>query len=176
LLISDAWRATSWKDKFTIWFKPTGWRPENFEEQFPVKKIKDVYIFEKFNSSNSKKLIYWSVTQSLITLLLVSYLFNNIALIGFPNIFVYGAFLYITIYSYTELMDTRKQTLFWEGFRLLFGVLIVLNLGDWFGLNSFISIGSYIILAYLVVSFLVTFYFVFVEFRKPTPITPTINI
>jgi hypothetical protein len=71
-------------------------------------------------------------------------------------------------------MDTRKQTLFWEGFRLLFGVLIVLNLGDWFGLNSFISIGSYIVLAYLVVSFLVTFYFVFIDFRKP--ITPTINI
>mgnify|MGYP003437476922 FL=1 len=29
LLISDAWRAKNWKDKLTIWFKPTGWRPEN---------------------------------------------------------------------------------------------------------------------------------------------------
>lgn len=112
LLISDAWRATSWKDKFTIWFKPTGWRPDNFEEKFPVKKIKDVYGFEKFNSSNSKKLIYWSVVQALITLLLVSYMFNNIAIIGFPNIFIYGAFLFITIYSYTELMDTHKYSIF----------------------------------------------------------------
>jgi hypothetical protein len=33
LLISDAWRAENWKDKFTIWFKPTGWRPENFFEE-----------------------------------------------------------------------------------------------------------------------------------------------
>ena len=89
LLIADAWRAPNWKDKFTIWFKPTGWRPESFEEKFPVKKIKDVYGFEKFNSSNSKKLIYWAVIQSLITLLLVSYLFNNLAIIGFPNVFIY---------------------------------------------------------------------------------------
>jgi sterol desaturase/sphingolipid hydroxylase (fatty acid hydroxylase superfamily) len=168
LLITDAWRAPNWKDKFTIWFKPTGWRPENFEEKYPVKKIKDVYNFQKFNSSNSKKLIYWSVLQALITLLLVSYLFNNIAFIGYQNIFIYGAFLFITIYSYTELMDTHKYSLFWEGFRLLFGVLIILNFGDWFGLNSFISFGSYLVLSYLVVSFLMTFYFVFIEFRKPT--------
>ena len=173
LLICDAWRAPNWKDKFTIWFKPTGWRPENFEEKYPVKKIKDVYNFQKFNSSNSKKLIYWSVLQALITLLLVSYLFNNIAFIGNKNVFIYGAFLFISIYSYTELMDTHKYSLFWEGFRLLFGVLIILNFGDWFGLNSFISFGSYVVLSYLVVSFLMTFYFVFIEFRKPLFATPT---
>jgi len=118
-------------------------------------------------------LIYWSVLQALITLLLVSYLFNNIAFIGYRNIFIYGAFLFITIYSYTELMDTHKYSLFWEGFRLLFGVLIILNFGDWFGLNSFISFGSYLVLVYLIVSFLMTFYFVSIEFRKPNFTTPT---
>jgi hypothetical protein len=173
LLIIDAWRAPNWKDKFTIWFKPTGWRPENFEEKYPVKKIKDVYNFQKYNSSFSKKLIYWSVLQALITLLLVSYLFNNIAFIGNQNIFIYGAFLFITIYSYTELMDTNKYSLFWEGFRLLFGVLIILNFGDWFGLNSFISFGSYLVLSYLIVSFFMNFYFVFLEFKKPIFSTPT---
>jgi hypothetical protein len=71
-------------------------------------------------------------------------------------------------------MDTHKSSLFWEGFRLLFGVLIVINFGDWFGLNSFISIGSYLVLSYLIVSFLVTFYFVFIDFRKPTPMTQTL--
>lgn len=172
LLISDAWRASSWKDKFTIWFKPTGWRPENFEENYPVKKIKDVYNFKKFNSSNSKKLAYWSVIQSLITLLFISYLFNNIAIIGFPNVFIYGSFLFITIYSYTELMDTHKYSIFWEGFRFLFGVIIILNFGDWFGLNNTISFGNFIVFGYLIVSFLMTFYFVFIEFRKSTPLTP----
>jgi hypothetical protein len=40
LLISDAWRAETGD---TIWFKPTGWRPENFEEKYPVNKITNVY-------------------------------------------------------------------------------------------------------------------------------------
>ena len=166
LLIADAWRSDSWKDKFTIWFQPTGWRPENFEERYPVQKIKDVYAFQKFNSSHSKKLIYWSVVQALITLLFVSYLFNTISTIGIPNIFIYGAFLFLTIYSYTELMDTRSSALFWEGLRLFFGIAIVLRLGDWFGLNGLTPYGNYGVIGYLLFSLLATFYFVFVVFKK----------
>jgi alkylglycerol monooxygenase len=174
LLIADAWRSDTWKDKFTIWFKPTGWRPENFEEKYPVQKIKDVYAFQKYNSSHSKKLIYWSVVQALITLVFVSYLFNNIATIGMPNIFIYGAFLFLTIYSYTELMDTRSSALFWESLRLLFGIAIVLRLGDWFGLNGFTPYGNYSIIGYLLFSILVTVYFVFIVFKKAPAALQTI--
>jgi hypothetical protein len=48
LLILDAWRTESWKDKFRIWFMPTGWRPEGFEEKYPVDKITDPYDFKKY--------------------------------------------------------------------------------------------------------------------------------
>jgi hypothetical protein len=41
-------------NKFTIWFKPTGWRPENFEEKYPVTKITNVYDFEKYGVQHSK--------------------------------------------------------------------------------------------------------------------------
>jgi sterol desaturase/sphingolipid hydroxylase (fatty acid hydroxylase superfamily) len=174
LLIADAWRSKNWKDKLTIWFKPTGWRPENFEEIYPVRKIKDVFAFQKYNSSHSKKLIYWSVAQALITLIFVSYLFNNIATIGMPNIFIYGAFLYLTIFSYSELMDNRPSAFFWEGLRLLFGTAIILRLGDWFGLNGFIYYGNYSVIGYLMFSLLVTVYFVFVAFKKTPPIPQNI--
>jgi len=166
LLIADAWRSNNWKDKFTIWFQPTGWRPENFEAHYPVQKIKDVYAFDKYNSSHSKKLVYWSVVQALITLVFVSYLFNNIAAIGMPNIFIYGAFLFLTIYSYTELMDTRSSALFWEVLRFFFGIAIVLRLGDWFGLNGLTPFGNYGIIGYLLFSLSATVYFVFVVFKE----------
>jgi sterol desaturase/sphingolipid hydroxylase (fatty acid hydroxylase superfamily) len=165
LLIQDAWRAENWKDKFTIWFKPTGWRPENFEEKYPVNKIDDVFNYEKYGTKNSQKLIYWSVTQVLITLLFVSYLFDNIAKIGLPNIFIYGFFILITIYSYTELMDKSKYAIFWEGFRLSIAITIILYFGDWFGLNNIFSGGNYIILTYLTLSFLTTIYFVTIDFK-----------
>jgi alkylglycerol monooxygenase len=173
LLIADAWRTKNWKDKFTIWFQPTGWRPENFEEKYPVQKIKDVYAFQKYNSSHSKKLVYWSVLQALITLVFVSYLFNNIATIGMPNIFIYGAFLFVTIYSYTELMDTRSSALFWEGLRFFFGIAIVLRLGDWFGLNGLTPYGNFSIIGYLLFSLLATVYFVFVVFKKTPAVLQT---
>lgn len=166
LLITDAWRSDNWKDKFTIWFKPTGWRPENFEDKYPVTKIKNVYNFEKYGNSNSKKLEYWAITQALITLLLITYLFNSIAKIGLPNLFIYGLFIYITIYSYTELMDEKKFSLFWESLRFLFGIGIIVCFGDWFGMNQFINFANYILIGYLIVSILITIYFVGTDFGK----------
>lgn len=164
LLISDAWRAEKWNDKFTIWFKPTGWRPENFEEKYPVNKITDVYNFEKYGSENSLKLTYWSLAQALITLVIVAFLFNNIGNIGLPNIFVYGLFIFLTVYSYSELMDKNKHSIYWESFRFLIAMGILFYFGDWFGLSSFFPIGNYLIVGYLILSLLMNFYFVFFEF------------
>jgi hypothetical protein len=166
LLITDAWRAEKWQDKLTIWFKPTGWRPENFEERFPVKKITNVTDFEKYGNNYSSKLVYWSITQVFITLLFVSYLFKNIAAIGLPGIFVYGFFIFLTIYSYTELMDMRKMSLVWEGIRFIFSIGILWYYGDWFGLNSFLSFSNFVIIGYFSVSFSMSLYFVQIDFKK----------
>lgn len=166
LMLTDAWRTENWQDKFTIWFKPTGWRPENFEEKYPVNKIKNVYDFEKYGSQYSKKMMFWAVTQATITLLFISYLFNSVAKIGLPNIFIYGAFVFITIYSYTELMDTRKFSIFWEAIRFLFGIAIISWFGDWFGINTIFPFANYVIVSYLVLSLLVSLYFVNNNFEK----------
>ncbi|MFB9080045.1 sterol desaturase family protein [Flavobacterium procerum] len=165
LLIKDAWRAENWKDKFTIWFKPTGWRPENFEEKYPVKKIENVYEFEKYGIYNSKKLIWWSVIQMLITLLFVSYLFNNIAKIGLPAIFIYGFYIFVTIYSSAELMDKSKYSVYWEMFRFILLLFIITYYGDWFQLNLIISVGSYILISYAFISLLISMYFVTIDFK-----------
>jgi alkylglycerol monooxygenase len=166
LLCKDAWRTKSWKDKCTIWFKPTGWRPNGLEEKYPIHKISNVYHFNKYNAQNSKLLIYWSVVQVLITLLFLGFLCNNIASIGLPNIFIYGAFIFITVYSYTELMDKNKLSVFWEAARLIVGLTIIFYLGDWFGSNALLFSSTYFVIAYLVLSFLITVYFVLVDFKK----------
>lgn len=166
LLITDAWRAENWQDKFTIWFKPTGWRPENFEIKYPVKKITDVYNFEKYGSIYSKKLIYWSIFQAAITLLLITYMYNSIAIIGLPNVFIYGAFIFLSVYSYTELMDARKISMLWESIRFLFGIGLIFYFGDWFGINQLFPFATYLIAAYLILSLVVTLYFNNNNFEK----------
>lgn len=166
LMISDALRAENWKDKFTIWFKPTGWRPENFEVKYPVNKITNVYHFEKYGTQHSNKLMYWAIVQTLITLLSITYFYSSISKIGLPNVFIYGAFVFVTVYSYTELMDTRKFSLLWEALRFIFGISIIGYLGDWFGINQHFSYANYLIISYLIFSLLVTIYFVSVNFEK----------
>ncbi|MDI9256717.1 sterol desaturase family protein [Flavobacterium sedimenticola] len=165
LLLKDAYRAENWKDKLTIWFKPTGWRPEGFDEKYPVEKINDVYHFKKYDKPYSKILLYWALIQLFSTLGLISYLFGNIAVIGLPHIFVYGLFVFITIYSYTELMDTQKFSLLWETIRFSLAIAILFYYGDWFGLNRFYSFASMILVSYFCLSLLMSFYFVTIEFN-----------
>lgn len=166
LLISDAWRAENWKDRLFIWFKPTGWRPENFEEKYPVTKISDVYSFTKYGTQHSKILMYWSTTQMFVTLGLVSYLYLSIAQMELQNIFIYGTFIFISVYSYTELMDTNNFSLFWETVRLAFGIGIIIYLGNWFNIDTNIPFGTLIISSYLVLSWGVNFYFVSSGFKS----------
>ncbi len=166
LLICDAWRAENWKDKITIWFKPTGWRPENFEEKYPVPKISNVYSFHKYGTQHSKMLMYWSVVQLFVTLGLVSYLYLSIARIDIQHIFVYGTFIFISVYSYTELMDTNNYSLFWESIRFAFGIGIITYFGNWFEIDTMIPFGTYLIMGYLTLSLIINIYFVRSGFKS----------
>ena len=168
VLIRDAWRAEKFSDKLKIWFMPTGWRPEGFDEKYPLHKIDNVFDFKKFGTDNSKTLIGWSITQLLITLLLITYFFDNIAQIMEASkfgIFYYGAFVFITVYSYTELMDKNKYAFVWESIRFLFAMAIITLTGSWFEIDSTIPYGTFIVTGYLTLSLLVSIYFVTSEFK-----------
>ena len=165
LLISDAWRSENWKDRFTIWFKPTGWRPENFEEKYPVTKISNVYSFNKYGTQHSNILMYWSAIQMFVTLGLVSYLYLSIAQMELQNIFIYGTFIFISVYSYTELMDTNNYSLLWESVRFVFGIGIISYFGNWFNIDANIPFGTQIVLSYLAISLGVNIYFVSSGFK-----------
>ena len=117
--------------------------------------------------------MYWALIQALITLLLITYMYNSIGIIGLPNVFIYGAFIFLTVFSYTELMDTRKIAVFWEGIRLFVGIAIIAYLGDWFGMSNLFPYASYIIIGYLVFSLLVTLYFVNTNFGSKKLATTT---
>ena len=78
---------------------------------------------------------------------------------------MYGAFVFITVYSYTELMDGKRFSLFWETLRLAFAVGVLWFYGGWFGLQTVVPFGNYAVLGYLIVSLLVNAYFVSTEFK-----------
>lgn len=136
LLIKDAWRARNFMDKMRIWFMPLGWRPEDVALKYPVEKINDVYHFEKYSPKLSSGLLTWSVVQLMILLLMISYLFGNIAEIGTPGMFIYGGYVLLSVYALTELMDKNPLAWLWEILKSSFGIIVVLSTGDWFELSE----------------------------------------
>ncbi|MCP9751897.1 sterol desaturase family protein [Ferruginibacter sp. HRS2-29] len=152
LLIKDAWRTKSWKDKAAVFYKPTGWRPADVEEKYPVFKIENVYSFEKYDTVYSRPFLAWTWLQMIVLLLMVSYLFGNIRPIGIPEVFVYGAFIFLFVYALTESMDQNPNAYIWEIAKALFGTGIIFYFGDWFGADKISPVIKYVIAGYLFIS------------------------
>ena len=163
LMIKDAWRTKSWKDKFTLWFKPTGYRPADVAEKYPVYKIQDVYHFEKYDTKTSPALNAWAWVQLVLILLCISYLFGQIAHINSLDgayIYWYGAFVFLSVYAITDLMDRHRYAIIPEILRSGLGLYILYWQGDWFGLSQWLDSVNYILASYFVLSIIITGWFV----------------
>ena len=133
---------------------PTGWRPADVSEKYPVYKIDDVYDFEKYDPEASKGLQIWSMVQLVFLLLFISFLFGNIASIGSPGIFLYGAFIFLYVYAMTELMDKSRYAPYWEALKMLTGFYLIFTTRGWFGAEKWLAAAPYFVVAYLLLAML----------------------
>ena len=162
LLIKDAWHTKSWKDKFRIWLMPLGWRPADVAEKYPVYKIEDVYDFEKYDTSASKGMQTYLWAQLICMLLLVSYLFANVAMIkelGIANLFLYGGFIFLQVYALTEFMDRAKYAWILEAIKNIACISLIIQGGQWFGSNAISSGIAPALIGYFVISTVAVYYF-----------------
>ena len=166
LLMKDAWHTNNWKDKFRIWFMPTGWRPSDVIDQYPVFKIEDVYHFEKYDTKNSMLFNVWIWIQLVVLFLFVSFFFGHIAEIGSPGMFIYGGFIFLFVYAYTELMDKSSNAWIWEILKSSTGITMIFLTNDWFGINKLFPQMSLIIAVYLFLSTMICFYFQITEAKQ----------
>jgi hypothetical protein len=131
-LMCDAWFTKDLKAKFTIWFKPTGWRPEDVKQRHPRSVITDIYTYKKFNSGSSTVLKFWAAYHLLVTLgLLLQFLFY-FGELDLKNLLITGLLLFVAIFSYTSVMDgyTWSRSLEWA--RLVSTLVVVVVLGGAF--------------------------------------------
>ena len=162
-LIKDAWRTKNWLDKFRIWFMPTGWRPKDVAEKFPVKIIEDPYSMTKYETESSHALKIWSIMHLLVTTALMLFMFYNYENIGFNNLLIYGGIVFLGIYAYTSLMDKSKYSTLFEIVRTALALGIIYKTENWFGLNEYITYGSSIIGSYFIISTIGMIYFLYYE-------------
>lgn len=162
-LIKDAWRTQNWWDKARIWFMPTGWRPEDVKDKYPVFSVQDVYNRPKYAPPASAFLQAWSWAQLIIHNLLIYYALVSIADFQYSDLIWYVVFLMVSIFAYTTLMDRNPLAVPVELLKVVIGGFLIYRMGGWFMLETQISGATTLMIIYLVVSALLTIYFSFYE-------------
>jgi sterol desaturase/sphingolipid hydroxylase (fatty acid hydroxylase superfamily) len=161
-LCKDAWHAQSWWDKLRIWFMPLGWRPDDVKVEYPI-QLPGVYDRNKYEPYASVFLKAWSWFQFLFTNLMVYHLLINFGTLDATQVVWYAAFLFVTIFSYTTLMDRHALAILTELVRMCIGIGIILRSGNWFGIDSYLGGATTVMVIYLVASMLLTLYFILVD-------------
>ena len=166
LLISDAWRTKSIKDKFRIWFMPTGWRPADVIALYPISYVVELDTFEKHNPEYSGAFVIWSFLQMAFTLALMCFLFYRIDQITHTDTLLYGAFLLISIFAYTSVMDKKVYGVIAMAVQTALGIAIIATRGDWFGLSNVWSLAPILLAAYFMASAISALIFQLTEFSS----------
>lgn len=162
-LVQDAWHTNSIYDKLRIWFMPTGWRPADVEKKYPITIIEDVYGFERYTTASSPALNAYAIFQLMATTLFLWFMFYNFSEIGVDGSLLFGASVFVGIYGYTTLMDRTEHAVYIEVFRGIFGVLLIVSSGDWFGINAYFAAGSWLVIAYFLATIFFGVYFTYFE-------------
>ncbi|MFK2820741.1 sterol desaturase family protein [Flavobacteriaceae sp. LMIT009] len=165
-LIKDSWKTNSYLDKLRIWFMPTGWRPKDVAKKYPIQTIEDPYNFKKYEPETSSLKISWSLIQLVVTTVLMYFMFYNYGNLTSTELLMYGAIVFIGVFGYTTIMDNKMYGLIFELIFCGYGIYLILNSGDWFGINTYITYGSYMMLFYFAITVLGATYFSLFERRE----------
>jgi sterol desaturase/sphingolipid hydroxylase (fatty acid hydroxylase superfamily) len=165
-LIKDAFRAKSFWDKLRIWFMPTGWRPADVAEKYPVQLIEDVHGFERYNTHASMNFQIYAVFQMIAVLALFLLMVSGYELLSSMDLILFSLFIGISIYGYSDLLDLKFSGFLFEILRTGFGFWLLAKLDQWEGLYSLLEPVQYALISYLVITLVGTIYVTFVEVPK----------
>lgn len=160
-LTKDAWHAQRYWDKFRIWFMPLGWRPADVAAKYPLTKIENPYEYQKYDLNPSKTFQGWVWLQFMVNFLLLLFLFANFGGIKDMNdwaLFAYAGFLILGVYSYTAMMDRDKAGPWVEMARSLCALALIFTSEDWFGINTIVEGGQYMVATYFTLSMVGSFW------------------
>ena len=158
-LAKDAWHAHIWWDKVRLWWMPTGWRPSDVAEKYPWIFTEDPKNQIKYETALSRPEKVWAWTQLVIHFGLVFHLLIAFAQFEYTQVISYGIFLMASIMGYTVFMDKSRWAPYAEALKFGLGLALLWGYPTWFGLDLMIPYASSAIMAYLLLSLALAFYF-----------------
>jgi sterol desaturase/sphingolipid hydroxylase (fatty acid hydroxylase superfamily) len=122
-LVRDAWYTKRWQDKFTIWFRPTGWRPADMEVKFPLAKF-DSKTFKKFDNKIPTFTSYYSLIQHLFIIVGGFLYLQNINELNTVQQLLGGSLIILSCFSVGMILEGRKWAIILEYIRYTFLIII----------------------------------------------------
>ncbi|TNE47460.1 MAG: fatty acid hydroxylase family protein [Deltaproteobacteria bacterium] len=158
-LLKDAWNTQSWKERFQLWIRPTGYRPDDVKQQYTYDYIDDVYAYEKYDPPATLGFKVVSFLHMVFSVLLLLWMFYAFGKLSSYELLQYGGLIFVGVYGYTAMMDGDRLGPWVETLRAGFGLWLLYSNGQWFGLDSLLPGGSYLVASYFGLTLLAAWYF-----------------
>jgi len=162
-LIKDSWRTEHWGDKLRIWYKRTGWRPQDMEVKYPITYVEDARTQIKYKTSSSPLMTAWLVLQLVLHIAVQFHFVDLLTVFSYWGLLLYGLFVAISIFAYTSLMDRSWIAVPFELTKTIMGFSIMNYYGGWFLLNEQFELSTILVGVYLIISLGITLYFSFFD-------------
>ena len=124
-LTQDAWYTSSIKDKFKIWFMPTGWRPKDVVKTIPRSKVENVFNQEKYKFEYTLIHKIFVGFHFLVLNILLFIFLSSFADLSFSDKTGYFLLIFSTIFSFSSVMDGYKWSINFEFIRIFLGMLVL---------------------------------------------------
>jgi alkylglycerol monooxygenase len=137
----DCWHAKRWQDKLLIWFKRTGWRPADVEQNYPLNKV-DLTQFRKFDIPLTLINKWYSLIQySLVVFVGLLMMLNVSAFTLTEQVLVVLFVLYGSV-SAGLVLENNPLAIYleWIKYSLIMVTLIIYTLPVWVELTLGVSI------------------------------------
>ena len=140
-LLKDCWHAKRWQDKLLIWFKRTGWRPADVEQNYPLSKV-DLTQFRKFDIQLSLMNKFYSLLQYSLVVFVGLLLMMNVANFTLTEQILIVLFVFYGSTSAGLIMENNPLAIYleWAKYSLILIILMVYTLPEWIELILGISI------------------------------------
>jgi alkylglycerol monooxygenase len=140
-LFKDCWHAERWQDKLLIWFKRTGWRPNDVVENYPLSKV-DLTQFRKFDISLSLLNKFYSLLQYLLIVFVGLLLMMNVAVFSLTEQVLVLLFVLYGSVSAGLILENNPLAIYleWLKYSLILMTLMIYALPVWIEWSLAVSI------------------------------------
>lgn len=140
-LCQDAWRTKSWKDKFTLWFRRTGYRPADVEAKYPV--VKSNQVIDKYDTPLTLSAKLYVIVQLTVISLGIFVMMHNIENLVMHQHFSIGLTLAFALYSLGKVQEGNDNAFLTELMKyglLMINLVWLTTTPEWLSLTT-LSIG-----------------------------------